>query len=130
VSHSGVVTSSLIAGGGSVEVRDFGQPDPLHCHGITGFMDECLRMTRVRAVSVAHVNAAAKEATSAAGTPPGARTHPLAQPASVAQRNRHSHPATQTPKIDGAYCACTDAEGEAWTALSRIRTSTARRRLE
>jgi hypothetical protein len=52
---SGVATSVAITGGGSVEVRDFGQPDPLHCHGITGFMDECLRMTRAQGVSVAHV---------------------------------------------------------------------------
>ena len=52
---SGVATSIATAGGGSVEVRDFGQPDPLHCQGITGFMEQCLRLTRARAVSVAHV---------------------------------------------------------------------------
>jgi hypothetical protein len=58
---SGVATSVPAAGGGSVEVRDFGRPDPLHCHGITGFMDECLRMTRAQGVSVAHVKCRCEE---------------------------------------------------------------------
>jgi hypothetical protein len=52
---SGVATSIPTDGGGSVEVRDFGQPDPLHCQGITGFMEECLRLTRAKGVLVAHV---------------------------------------------------------------------------
>jgi hypothetical protein len=53
---SGVATSLIRpeGGGGAVELRDFGQPDPLHCHGVTGFMEECLRLVHVKSFELSH----------------------------------------------------------------------------
>ena len=51
---SGVATSIPGNQGGAVEVRKFGQPDPLHCNGITGFMEECLRLVGMKTPSVTH----------------------------------------------------------------------------
>lgn len=31
-----------------------GQPDRLHCHGITGFMEECLRIVGTKTATVKH----------------------------------------------------------------------------
>lgn len=50
---SGVASSEARDGHAAVEVRAFGAPDPLHCEGTTGFMEECLRIVGVDG-SVAH----------------------------------------------------------------------------
>lgn len=51
---SGIATSTPGKGSGAVDVREFGQPDPLHCHGITGFMEECLRIVGMKSATVVH----------------------------------------------------------------------------
>jgi hypothetical protein len=51
---SGIATSTPGKESGAVEVREFGQPDPLHCNGITGFMEECLRIVGMKSATVVH----------------------------------------------------------------------------
>jgi hypothetical protein len=51
---SGVATSIAGDHRGRVDVVDFGRPDPLHCNGITGFMEECLRLVSITRFEIIH----------------------------------------------------------------------------